>query len=415
MAEALAMALGVGFLYVFYRAVETSWPTNYFSVGQKTDETVSRSLPAYLLFRFGPVYATCVFAGAALANSQSAVVVPVIAIAAIHAALTSGRMLFELGRNHALQSRPLVTGLNVGVLVLTIIVGVVAALSASAFKRYIPTGDELSSSLWTAVFAAVIGAFLLRVTTAAATSDPAAGFARSRASITDELWIAAADAADSAGAEPRLVHAFMLVENAQRPKWTRQLERAVGRVVGRGTYGPLQVTSDSPLADADALRVAIADRFAGRRVPVVTQSWGTSEDTQWLKVFASNYNPDTSYADDVVSAYQWVERPYGHSLAASAHPDDGGLPHLEIYSLRRNGADLQISGAARGTHDAVYLRFLDSSGTVLDVSQVSVTGSSRLTRRQWREAAVVPSGATEVEASVDPHGGEPERQVRLPI
>lgn len=415
MAEVVAVVLGIAFLYVFYRAVETSWPMSYYSVGHKTDQTLSKNLLAYLLFRFAPVYATGIFAGAALASNGSAVVLPVLAIAIGHGLLTSGRLLFGMARRHVLRTRPLVASLNMGVLALTILVGVAAGLTASAFTDYIPAGRELTISLWTAVLAAVVGAFLLRVTTGVET-DPESGFARSRDTISEELWLAAGDAAEASGAEARLVHAFMLVENAQRPKWARRLEYFAGRVVGRGTYGPLQATSDAPLADKDALAKAVVDRFAGRRVPINRTDWGDHPDIQWLRTLASMYNPDESYINDVVRAYGWVERPYESSIASSAQPSSGGLPKLGVNEFGRGPSGLRASGTVAASHDTLHVRFLDASDAVLDTKTVAIAGSSRLVRRKWAVSSGIPGGAVNVELALDGAAGcSAEDMIRLPI
>jgi hypothetical protein len=394
-AEIAAVILGVAFLYVFYRAVETSWPTSYYSVGQRPDQTISRSLVAYLIFRFGPIYITCVFAGAVLSEQGYAVVWPVILIAGLHALLTSGRALVGLIRSGAVRRRPLVTALHIGVIVLALLVGIAAALSASTFEDYVPSNSEVATALWTALIAGVVATFLVRVTTAPA-PDISATLGRSRARIPDHLWQAAEDAAIAAKAEPRLVHAFMLVENVQRPRWTQLLERQAGRLLRRGSYGPLQVTAGSPLTDQAALTIAIEQRFTGRTVPRRTHEWGESIDSQWLKFFAMSYNPDPTYAQDIESAYSWIEYPSTQAIAMTEARALDNLPEIELLKHDGHNDTVTLAGTAYLANGELSVRLVDATGRATHSETVRLSGSQR---QRWQVSFTTPPGTVNVELS----------------
>ena len=395
MAEVTAVILGVIFLYVFYRAVETSWPTSYYSVGRRTDQTISQNLVAYLIFRFGPVYVTCIFAGAVLSEQGNAVVWPVILIAGLHALLTSGRALGGLIRSGTARRRPLITALHTGVIALSILVGVGAAVSASAFEDYVPSNSELTSALWTALLAGVVGVYLVRVTTAAE-PDIYSALSRSRARIPNHLWQAAEAAAIAANAEPRLVHAFMLVENVQRPRWTQVLERQAGKLLGRGSYGPLQVTAGSPLADQAALAKAIDQRFAGRSVPRRTYEWGESIDSQWLKFFAMSYNPDPTYAQDIEGAYSWIEHPRTQAIAMTDAQALDNLPEIELLKHHGHDDTITLAGTACLTNGELNVRLVDATGSETHSETVRLAGGER---QPWQVSFTTPPGTVNVELS----------------
>lgn len=291
----LAVLLGVGFLHAFYRVVESDWPGSYYAVSRTIDRTISANPLRYTLFRFGPMYLIGVFVGAVLGEGGEPVVIPVLMIAVLHGAATSGRAVYGIVQRGRLRDRPLALALHVLIMVVLALVGVIAAVTASAFEDLVPTNEDLAVALWTALFAGLVGAFLVRITTARGV-DESDAFGRSRRSIPDSLWVAAEAGAVEAGAEPRLVHAFLLVENIQRPSWTRALERIGGRIIGAGSYGPLQVSSGEPMGDPEALEKAVAQRFAGRWVPRTSHGW---PDHKWLRLLALSYNPDKTYADNV--------------------------------------------------------------------------------------------------------------------
>lgn len=396
MAEATAIILGVAFLYVFYRAVETTWPTGYYSVGRKTDQTISHNFVAYLLFRFGPIYITCVFAGAVLSREGHAVVLPVLLIAVIHAVITSGRVLLALARSRDIRRRPLVASLHTVIIVLASAVGVVGGFTASAFEDYVPSGDELTTALWTALLAGVVGAFLVRAI-AASEPDTHSALGRSRQSIPDSLWLAAETAAIAVKAEPRLVHAFMLVENIQRPRWPQAMERFAGRVVGRGSYGPLQVTAGSALRDQDALTKAITERFAGRSVPHQSYEWGEQTDRQWLKFFALSYNPDPAYAEDIQAAYMWIEYPSSQAIASTEARGADNLPQVEVHEFYRDDGGVKLAGTAASLNGEVNLRLVDGAGVETHSEAIRLVGDPGQYRRRWNATVTVPPASVNVE------------------
>jgi len=395
-AEATAVILGVAFLYAFYRAVETTWPTGYYSVGRKTDQTISHNLVAYLLFRFGPIYVTCVFAGAVLSREGHAVVLPVVLIAVVHAGITSGRVLLALARSRNIRRRPLVASLHTAIIILACAVGVVAGFTASAFEDYVPSGDELTTALWTALLAGVVGAFLVRAI-AASEPDTYSALGRSRQSIPDNLWLAAETAAMTAKAEPRLVQAFMLVENIQRPRWAQAMERFAGRLVGRGSYGPLQVTAGSPLRDQDALIKAVTERFAGRAVPRKSYEWGEQIDHQWLKLFALSYNPDSAYAEDIQAAYMWIEHPSSQAIASTEARGEDNLPQVEVHEFHHVDGAVKLAGTAASLNREVNLRLVDGVGAETHSEAIRLVGDSHQYRRRWNVTVAVPPASVNLE------------------
>jgi hypothetical protein len=342
--------------------------------------------------------------------------VPVLLIALVHALTTAGRALLALIIAGTVHRRPLVAGLHVVIFALCIAVGALAGLTCQWFEDYVPQGRELTVALWTAVLAGVLGAYVIRATSAENVESYLA-LQRSRSQIPPELWDAAAKAAMDAGAEPRLVQAFMLVENVQRPAWTRRLERMAGKILGRASYGPLQVTANAPLSEHDALAAAVRQRFAGRAVPTKHAEWGSQPDTQWLRLFALGYNPDSSYGDDVVSAYYSLENPTSSAPANTAVTADDGLPEVEATTFDQRGQHLTVAGTLKSTQtDEINATFVDVAGSKIHAERVRASGDDRRLRRLWAARLDVPAGAANLTLAARPDTAlTPDAMIILPV
>ena len=151
-----------------------------------------------------------------------------------------------------------------------------------------------STSLWTALVAGVLGAYLVSVSHSPLVSEEEI-LQRTIDTIPRELWTFARSAAGDAGTDPDLVSAVMAVENLQRPSWFRSLERWKGRIWPRGTYGIMQVASSRPLSDHESIVKALAERFAG--VTVAHDGFEDAVDSGKIRAFALSYNPSSTYAD----------------------------------------------------------------------------------------------------------------------
>jgi len=295
---ALASVLGVAVLYMFYRAVEVQWPESYLPLDRGIEYSITSHPIRYLGFRFLPVFLVGLFVAVSLDRSD---VDPVPAVALIclgHIALSNGRALIGLATSPETRRRGPLGLLHVVVAAGILGAGALGYLTRTTFAELIPPVAELSLALWTAALAGVVGAYVITASKTDRSSFTA--LQRSRASISDELWSRAETEAASVGTDPLLVQAVMVVENANRPRWFRWLERQKGRIAASGTYGIMQVSSPRPLSDEESIAVAVRDRFAG--IVLATDGYGMPE---WSAVhaFALAYNPDSAFADAVAQTY----------------------------------------------------------------------------------------------------------------
>jgi hypothetical protein len=301
-----AVALGVAFLYVFYRAVEFQWPESYFGASDTASYSISLSPFRFAAFRFAPVAATCLFVAVTLDRANSHPLAGALLLGGAHGAATVGRA-FVVGvfapRTLRRHRAPVL------LLRLVILIGVLAvALGCAALRvqaaPLVPEVHEMAATAWTAIFAGVLGAFVIRVSQGR-TGDTTELMKRSRQTIPEGLWQLAESCATAAGGDVALVRAVMLVENLQRPQWFRRLERWKSVAMPHGTYGIMQVEATRRLSDVESVRLAVANRLAA--VNVKTPE-GYLDYTALLE-FAVSYNPDPTFGRLLASAYDFVSSP----------------------------------------------------------------------------------------------------------
>jgi hypothetical protein len=301
---AVGVLLGVAFLYVFYRAVQADWPESYFGATDVSAYAVSMTPLHYALFRFLPLYATCVFVGVSLDRRETPGAVGALLVGVTHGALTLGRALVVWARSKTdvRQHRASIALSRAFVLVGVVVVAAIAAATRDIVSPIVPPLRELSAALWTAIFAGIAGAFLVRISRNAL--DQYGLVRRSFHEIPDRLFEVASAAAKLSGADEILVWAVMVVENVERPKWFRSLERLKARVAKHGTYGIMQVTSDRPLSDEESIQKTVAERLAAVNVRTARGLL----DPNALGAFARTYNSNPSFSALLASAYSTIEQ-----------------------------------------------------------------------------------------------------------
>ncbi len=297
----LAIALGAAFLYAFYRAVEAQWPASYFAVQPGLLLSVTQSPWRFIAFRFFPIFVTSVFIAVSVERAHGDALLAVVGVAAAHILLSTGRGIYA-------QLRAPLERRNTALLLFYVAVslGVLAAsiagyLAAGSLKSVVPQVRELSASLWTALLAGIVGAFLVRISRRGST-DRHAAFRESKRRLDPALWKVAEAHAKTFDADPNLLLAIMLVENLERPAWARKLEHQKGRILRAGSYGVMQISSDHPLTDEESIEIAARERLAGVTV--------SNPQGHPMKVAvdeaARNYNPDSHFVEAVWDAYQFI-------------------------------------------------------------------------------------------------------------
>jgi hypothetical protein len=222
-----------------------------------------------------------------------------LAAAGIHALLTAGRASLSAYRATGVFGRRLLFVVYLVIAVALFFAGFVGGLLGADERLHalVPSVDGLVDNLWTAVLAGVFGAYTVR-----ATSRSEISIAEIIGKSTERLPIGTLEYADAQSAEydvdPLLLQSLLLVENLQRPRWIRQVERALGRVLPVGSYGLMQVQTDQPVTDEESIRLA-AQRLAGKQV----RRGPSGLDSDQLIAIIRSYNGNVDFIALAASVY----------------------------------------------------------------------------------------------------------------
>lgn len=244
----LGIGIGAALLHVFYRAVEFRWPESYVGAGDTGAYSILASPVHYIGFRALPVYVVCVLVATTSSRAGLSPFITSLGVATFQGLSTSGRVLLHdiRRRTPALWHRLPLVLLRSASLVVALLAGTIAGYSYTALAPFIPPLDQVALGLWTAVLAAVLGAYLAKMTSGGGASTDQL-LARSYRTLDRSLWELAQTRAEFHGADPQLLRAIMLVENIQRPPWVRRLEYLKARSKPPGTYGVMQVAAPEPI------------------------------------------------------------------------------------------------------------------------------------------------------------------------
>jgi len=114
-----------------------------------------------------------------------------------------------------------------------------------------------------------------------------------------------------------LAYAIMIKENFNRPAFARTIERVLGGIRGKGTYGIMQVTSDRPITDLESTKRGIQilnDLFA--KVKQITEiRHPEHKDNGWVMGsmvtrVAWHYNNSVEYSEDIHDLYVHIQKSY---------------------------------------------------------------------------------------------------------
>lgn len=301
---------GLALLVITYAGFEHHWPTSYRNLSDTYGLRVSARLWRLVSFRAVPVYIISTLLIALSDRFHANSFVTIALAVGIHSIVTNGRAFV----NGLVPGRPEAV-INYGsyhalALCISFSAAALAFLTAPVTLTYVPTTESLTESLWTAGLVAVIGAFLLRLTSKEEDADGRSEGARywyeravrdSGIGIFDRAFALAAET----GTDPLVVRAVAVAEILQRPKWLRQAERALGLVRRQGSYGVMQMGSSRPLSDEESIARFCAE-YSGQVGLRIDQTGRYAEaDADVLWSIGGKHNGNRPYIDTITDLYSW--------------------------------------------------------------------------------------------------------------
>ena len=303
----LYAVLSAVILTVAYLAIKSNWPDSYASVSDfGTNLKINRPI-SYIAFRLGPVFIIALFVSVNLERSGYSVGLFAVPLILIHGGLTVGKASFELMRSKRNSRRILqLLILHAMVFAALIFAVVLAVISRKSLEPFVPDVQTIIPEIWGALFVGILATMFYIVTSNRIVYSNNI-VAKQRERIGQSLLDYATLEAKKAQCDPILLEAIMIAESIQRPKWFRRLERIMGLIYRRGTYGIMQVMSDQPIDDKESIDIAIYDHLHGSSDIVDSEG---NYNFALLNQYIKKYNPSIAFVSQV---FQIAEELYAES------------------------------------------------------------------------------------------------------
>lgn len=289
----LYAALSAVILTVAYLAIKSNWPDSYASVSDfGTNLKINRPV-SYIAFRLGPVFLVSLFVSVNLDRSGHEVWLFAFVLILLHGGATIGKASFKLMRSKRKSRRILQLLILHTMVFFALILAVVSAvLLRKLLEPFVPDVQTIIPEVWGAIFVGIL-ATMFYVATSNRIGYSNNIVAKQREKIGQSLLNYARLEAKKAQCDPILLEAIMIAESIQRPKWFRRLERIMGLIYRRGTYGIMQVMSDQPIDDKKSIDKAIYYHLYGSSNIVDSEG---NYNFELLDQYIRTYNPSIAFA-----------------------------------------------------------------------------------------------------------------------
>lgn len=292
-------------LYAFYRAFKTKWPEQYFSLNNKIDSVLSVSPYRIILFRFLPPLTTITMVNAMLFSSPNSALLLLVGFlsAGTHSLLTNGRAIIQLVNG----DKDIKRYLNKHSQILLHIISIALVIFSAYISTYLvgtqfiqsikPSIEGLADNIWSSV---IVGIFIVLILDLYREQnvDETYLINQSKERISKRTWSYLDKEATKQNANATLLKAICIVENIQRPKWVRFLERLKSYVWKKGTYGIMQFYSTKYLSDKESISLAVTAYFANTAEVKYEEN---------LRELIKRYNNNPDYIDLVLAAMRNID------------------------------------------------------------------------------------------------------------
>lgn len=242
-------------LFGYYKMLELNYETNYFSLSDFEGEK-RMSLLGYLVFRFiPPLFALTAFT--ALFNNLEGVKWLLLWILVL--GVMSRHLLAFMNQCRAGFRAVALLHVLVMFLVLPQIYVTESITNYLGLEKYAPNQQAVIDNLWSGLFGAILIAIYFSIVNTKRISRESL-LIKSLASVDASLLRYAYNQCTQHDADPALVISVIAIENLNRPKWARTLERLIP---GSKTTGLMQVSSNKMLSDKESVAKAIKTYFSG--------------------------------------------------------------------------------------------------------------------------------------------------------
>lgn len=303
----LAIFLGLTVTLTF-RLIKSEWPLLYVDFTSIIDPIQRRSMSRWVIFRTGPALVCGLFLAVTMKRWDGGVWFPIGTMYAVH--LLSIYLVPTIRglRSGTLGIRQIVLWISSALLVLTAVF--LAVLIRGIVEPLVPKPEEMVYVLWTGMFAAFALAFISRILQRDDQLVMGELIDRSVQELESRWFTIADQFAEEHGVDKWLFRAVMIVENIQRPRWFRRIERMIGRFRRNGTYGIMQVRSRVPITDKESFQIAARDHLSFTHSRIPENSW---QKVERLKGAIIGYNSNPVFVEMVTEVIKQIA-PFGEEV-----------------------------------------------------------------------------------------------------
>lgn len=260
-------------IFSFYSYFKSAWPEHYFGPEDKFALAISISLKRLLLFRILPVFliSILVFSYVDFKISSNEWILLGVYSTLTYALISSGVSLIKIFLNSPtvkiFSNKPTQISYHIVSICLLIVIGCFTGYIASlelidllSVNVRSLVDNVVAALLYTAIVIPAYRAY--RYWTNDTHTDIDLVIKKSISEIKDntQIYETLVSVAKQENANLKLVLAFCVVENIQRPRWFRFLENLI---LWKSTRGIMQVKSRLPISDKKSIELAVAQYFKG--------------------------------------------------------------------------------------------------------------------------------------------------------
>lgn len=294
-------------LRIFYKSFKNKWPEQYFSTTDYTSRAISISPRRYLAFRLLPsLVINLLFIS--ILNKYYPVCIFISLISSFLFSLSTYglaifRILIKSKKNHTLFNKYAQISSHLFSIISTSIFGLVGGIlgTLTIIQKITPSIEGIVDNLWSSLLAVLLAGYLI---TLYQKEDKHCGsiYINSLKEIDNNLITLIISESKKYSINPLISLSICIVENIQRPKWLRKLEKFKSNFIKEGTYGIMQIKSKKYITDSESVKLFMKS-ISRIKVGVENGMEQRYIDYELIKKVAKLHNPDRIYIEEVTNAY----------------------------------------------------------------------------------------------------------------
>jgi len=295
-------------IFSFYRLFKSGWPNLYFGFDDNISLFISLSPVRFFCFRFFPIFVAinlAIFSLGSHLNIVSRIVIGILSvfIYELHSDIRAFLQLIKNSKKIKIYiNKHTQIAKHIFSFLFNLSTGFISAILSTQqhVKNIFPQSlQEIRGDIWSAIFTAFLFILVTKILENSDKSDYAI-FKELKKKLDKGLVSLIRKTSKIEKADYKLVLAVCIVENMQRPKWIRFIERLKSLIIKEGSYGIMQVKSGKYIDDKTSIKIAIKKYF---KITKYIKELECGKIRKEIISVVMKYNPDQKYASNVADVY----------------------------------------------------------------------------------------------------------------